>query len=330
MVRWLKCWLSDRHFQVRLNDSMSSSWPIGSGVPQGSPLSPLLFIIYTSDMCSKAVKNTDCNFSMATASYADDTAIWASRRSLLSTRNALQRRLSSIELWCNKWRLILNPDKCEVIIFGYNGGRPPSILISLNNTTIKQVTSLKYLGVTFSSRLGWKQHIDNVSKKCKPRIGQLRGMAKQKKFKTKFLIDLVTIFITSVITYAIPAWFNSLSPSNINRISTLHINALRAAQDLTWDVHEADILASAIVSNNILPINDIFHRLHSNWQLNSFYLKNYFKNAHCSLNSVMLKTTCQKSLDTLRTSPFYSTIPMDNILFNSPLHTQSLNPLTIN
>ena len=84
---------------------------------------------------------------------------------LLSTRNALQRRLSPIELWCNKWRLILNPEKCEVIMFGYNGGRPPSILISLNNITLKQVNSLKCLGVTSSSRLGWKQHIDNFSKK---------------------------------------------------------------------------------------------------------------------------------------------------------------------
>ena len=128
----------------------------------------------------------------------------------------------------------------------------------------------------------------------------------------------------------VPAWYNSLSPSNLNRISTLHINALRAAQDLTWDIHEADILASAIVSNNISPINDIFHQLHSNWQQNSFYLKNYFKNAYCSLNSVMLKTTCQKSLATLRSSPFYSTIPIDNILTNSQLRTQSLNPFTIN
>ena len=205
-----------------MSSCVSPSYEIGSGVPQGSPLNPLLFIFYIADMCPKLVKRNDAELSVATATYADDTAIWANRASISSTRLVLQKRLDLIRYWCNKWRLLLNPDKCEVLVFGYYGGRPPSILLSINNTALKQVNSFKYLGVIFSPRLSWKNHLDSVSRKCKPRIGAFRNLAKKEKLPEPVLISLVGVYIASVIGYAAAARIKSNSHSNVARIRTLH------------------------------------------------------------------------------------------------------------
>ena len=181
LVQWINDFLQGRKFKIRFNGLVSEeAQEFVTGVPQGSPLSPLLFIIFTCDMTRKSCSPTNSSRSFQVGSYADDTAIWADRRNLLDTKKTLQKQLFLISQWCRKWRLSLNPSKCETIVFGYRGGRPPGVSLEIDGKPIKQVSEVNCLGCVLSSGLGFAKHLDLMFSKLKRRIGALRSMAQSR------------------------------------------------------------------------------------------------------------------------------------------------------
>jgi hypothetical protein len=164
---------------------------------------------------------------------------------------------------------------------------------------LSQVTTVRYLGVLISSRLGWKAHLDHISAKVKPRIGALRGLAKSERLPTETLIKLVDVFITAILVYACPAWSPSLSLSNLSRLTGIFINALRAAQDLPWDVPDADVLAAAMVEANVVPVTDRIECATNKWREECYNNKAYFRNL-----ASQVRHHLESGLDSVVNSPF--------------------------
>ena len=111
MTRWLSDFLVDHVIQVNVNSFLSNQINSKAGVPRGSVLSPLLFLIYINDLPTPHHKqNSLCQF-------ADDTAQWAFSLNIHFAAKRLQQDLLNLAMWCAKWRIRPNPEKTKVIIF---------------------------------------------------------------------------------------------------------------------------------------------------------------------------------------------------------------------
>ena len=111
----MTCWLSDflvgRLIQVNVNSFLSSQINPKAGVPRGSVLSPLLFLIYVNDLPPPHHKQNSLS------QFADDTVQWAFSLNVRNAANLLQQDLLKSAMLCAKWRIKLNPEKTKVIIF---------------------------------------------------------------------------------------------------------------------------------------------------------------------------------------------------------------------
>jgi hypothetical protein len=145
----LKSYLQERHYVTKYNNETSRSFQIHSGVPHGSNLVPLLYILYTSDLPTS--RDTD----MGTFAY--DTAIFSTHADPTTASRNLQEHFLTIENWLQKWKIKVNETNSSHITFTLRKDNCPAIRI--NQTVLPQVESVKYLGLHFDRKLNWKVHI---------------------------------------------------------------------------------------------------------------------------------------------------------------------------
>ena len=151
VYRWIEAFLSNRSFRVKTGQTLSDSSPISSGVPQGSVLGPLLFLIFINDLPDVVASNV--------LLYADDLKIWNSQNPA-----TLQSDIDAITAWSNMWGLPLNFEKCVHMAFGGESGNH----FTINGTSqisITSVTTKKELGVLFTSSLSFSDHHLAAAKK---------------------------------------------------------------------------------------------------------------------------------------------------------------------
>ena len=151
MTRWLSDFLVGRLIQVNVNNFFSNQINPKAGVPQGSVLSPLLFLIYVNDL--PAPHHNQNSLSQ----FADDTAQWAFSLNVRFAAKLLQQDLLKLAMWCAKWRIKLNPEKTKVIIFSRSIlARKTELNLKLYGETLKIYPQVKFLGITFDSNLNSK------------------------------------------------------------------------------------------------------------------------------------------------------------------------------
>ena len=108
ILRWISSFLTERRMRVNINGNYSQYIQHKYGVPQGSPLSPLLFILFVTDLAAN-IKDAEIS------QFADDIALYASNRQPSILQQNIQKNLNKISKWCNTWRIGINPDKSKVI-----------------------------------------------------------------------------------------------------------------------------------------------------------------------------------------------------------------------
>ena len=198
---WIKSYLNNRQQFVNINGSKSETKQVRCGVPQGSILGPLLFIIYINDM-HKAVESSIMHH------FADDTNLLFSSRYPKQINKILNRDLKLLFDWLCSNRLSLNAVKTEFIVF-----RPPRkninnrIVLRLNGLNIYESPKIKYLGIILDARLCWKHHIHELSKKLNRAVGLIY---KIREFCTpQVLRSLYFSLFYSHLTYCISVWGKS-------------------------------------------------------------------------------------------------------------------------
>ena len=143
---------------VAVDGETSDPAPVLSGVPQGTVLGPLLFLIYINDMPGVVSTGTFVRL------FADDCLVYRQIQSV-EDQNILQRDLLSLQLWADRWGMRFNPQKCNIMHIN-RGRNTKTRMYNLCNVVLDTVERAKYLGVTMSCDLSWHDHICNVAKKA--------------------------------------------------------------------------------------------------------------------------------------------------------------------
>ena len=222
-VEWTRSYLSDRCSKVHICNSYSRPFRLRRGVPQGSVLGPVLFSLYINDL------PTFLPASVKTSLYADDLAIWASSPSVECATAEVQTALNRLVEWSSKWRLPLNPLKCETSFFSldpYQSRIQPSLHIL--NTPLKFNSRPIFLGVTFDRTLSFKYHVLSLRKKFHSRFRAFRSIVSASWGPSKeSLCTQYKTFIRPILTYASPGWFPFSSPTHITSVERMHRSSCR-------------------------------------------------------------------------------------------------------
>ena len=166
LYNWIESFLSDRTIQVRIGESLSNKLILENGTPQGSVLSPLIFLLMINDI-------PDMTRGASKAVFADDCAIWKSGGRLENLISDLQKNLDKIQTWCNTWGFMLSQEKSVAIIFSRREDQPTD-QFRIDGRPLKWQQQVKFLGMVFDERLTWRAHIDFVIDKCKKRLNLMR------------------------------------------------------------------------------------------------------------------------------------------------------------
>ena len=169
-----------------------------AGVPQGSILGPLLFLLYINDI----VNDIGANIRL----FADDTSLFIVVNNPMTAAVYLNSDLNVISQWAASWLVLFNPTKTESLIFTRKLNKPVHPPLNMNDQQLIEVETHKHLGVYFSTDCTWHKHIDYIKEKAWGRINVMRKL----KFKLdrKSLEIIYMVFIRPLLEYADVIWDN--------------------------------------------------------------------------------------------------------------------------
>jgi hypothetical protein len=218
LLAWIADFLTNRQQRVVMGSNVSEWEAITSGVPQGSVLGPLLFIVFINDM-PEVVKNFKCKL------YADDSKIIA-RIKNESDSCKLQQDLDAIVKWTETWLMQLNLDKCKVMHVGYKN---PAFNYTMAQHTLTTTEAERDLGVTITSDIKWHVHANNITSKANSILGWMRSafMCRDENLWKK----LYTTYIRPHLEFAAPAW-NVYNRQDIDRIERVQQRATKVSHNL--------------------------------------------------------------------------------------------------
>ena len=158
IILWMKSFLFGRTQRVLIDNKYSSFSPVTSGVPQGSVLGPLLFLIYINDLPSVVSKDTHVKL------FADDSAVYRTIKTK-SDCETLQKDLESLQQWERNNLMEFHPDKCQLLTVTYKK-KTINFDYFIHNQIIEKTDQAKYLGINLNSKLSFNSHIDLICKKA--------------------------------------------------------------------------------------------------------------------------------------------------------------------
>ena len=250
-LHWFESYLTNRKQYVYINGESSQMDNITCGVPQGSVLGPLLFLIYINDLP---------NISSVLQFYlfADDTNIYYEADSLNKLERVINNELKKLYTWLIVNRLSLNIDKTNFLVFHpYNKPMKQLITIKINKKAISEKDHIKYLGVILDATITWKTHIDKICKTVSRTIGVMYKIRPY--VNLKILKTIYYSLIYSHLIYAIEVW-GSADNTHLNHILVLQKRVVRMIYYLDkrqpdYSFPSADPLFHEL---DLLKVHDIF------------------------------------------------------------------------
>ena len=311
-IKWIESYLNHRTQYVKFNNSCSDQMKMLCGVPQGSILGPLLFILYINDICN--VSNV-----LEFILFADDTNIFCSGNDIITLRRVVNDELKKLNTWFDFNKLSLNVKKTNYMIFTSRVVQN-ELELYINNEKIEKVQSTKFLGVVIDDKLNWKEHIARVKGKLSKCIAIMH--------KVKYVLNSTTLLIIynslflPYLSYCLEIWGNTYK-SNVNPLYILQKKCIRVVAKSTYRAHTSPLfymfniiklydlinLKTCIIMykvfNNTLPDNIIqlfdlkFNSRYDTRNSNNIrqkYARTNLKSQCISVNGIILYNKLNKSL----------------------------------
>ena len=266
--KWFISYLTDRQQFVTYNGVTSRNQLIKCGVPQGSILGPLLFLIYINDLASVC----ECTFPIL---FADDSNLFISGRDPDLFMRTMNNELKEISLWLKANKLSLNIKKTHFMIFSSKNKSHPNVCINIDGETINETAKTKFLGVIIDNKLSWKDHILYISGKLARGTGVLLKVRRYLMKET--LISLYYSFVYPYLIYCNHVW-GLACKTHMNTLFLLQKRIIRIIAGVNRRSHTDPIFKEL----KLLKCNDIntyligrlMHRIYNG---DITLLQSYFK-----------------------------------------------------
>ena len=218
-VNLFKSYLANRHQSVIIGNIQSEELTMQSGVPQGSILGPLLFLLYINDT-ALSCKNLNIDL------YADDSTMFKSCFDLSEIQSHLQTNLDNIARWCTYNNMSLHPKKTKCMIIGSKHmlQRSDQLSLKVNGTNLDNVNVQKVLGVFVDNNLNWHAHIDYLCKQINNKISLLKHILYYLSDEMKVLF--YNSYIIPVFDYCCTVW----GKNNNRYVNKVHMLQKRTAK----------------------------------------------------------------------------------------------------
>ena len=240
---WFQNYLSDRYQRVRCGDSFSDWGAVKGGIPQGSALGPLLFLIYVNDMPDQVQHGVLLQF-------ADDTCLICCGKSYEETSVLLTEDLTLLSQWIVTSHMQVNVNKSSVMWFYIKQSKrrapPPSVY--LGGLPLQQVDRHKYLGVFFDPQLRWDVHVNNI---CKKMSYYLYLVSYHRRQLPLHVLEMLMDSLVLSQFYALPVWGPSLGTAAMSRLQRLCNRAVW----VTCGLRKYDHVSAARYSLGWLPFD---------------------------------------------------------------------------
>ena len=215
LLLWFKNYLSQRQQRVVIRGQHSEFDYINAGVPQGSVLGPLLFLIYINDLTD----NIKCHIKL----FADDTTLYLDFDDPIVAQGSLNDDLKTIQDWAKQWIVQFSPSKTETMACTFKN-TPPNLSLYFENTKLTPVEHHKHLGLTLSKNAGWSEHITSILNSVSPMSGVLKLLKYD--IDRKSLESIFFTFIRPKLEYACIVWDNC-SKKDSDRLESIQLDFAR-------------------------------------------------------------------------------------------------------
>ena len=246
-LAWFESYLSNRSQFIDFKGVHSAKKYLSCGVPQGSILGPLLFLVYINDLPDTI---QDCHSTL----FADDTTLLFSDISYDKLVSSMNLTISKVYKWLCLNKLSLNVDKTNYIIFRDPRKKlPTQPLVKLCSAEIKHVNETKFLGVYIDEHMNWKKHCKITANKC---LKTLSVMHRLKHFLPEdTLLTIYHALFSSHLAYGITVFGNSLG-KDIKRLKVLQRKAIRTVTKSKYNSHTGPLFKKL----GILKFDDLFRQ----------------------------------------------------------------------
>ena len=283
-LKLMKGYLENRKQYVQFDTCTSDMKSIRNGVPQGSILGPLLFLIYINDFPNSSKL---FNFLM----YADDTTLFCCLEDIKSDNKelVLNNELQRVHSWLKANRLSLNVKKTKYMLFRKQKRTDIRELnLRISNDAIQPVDDFNFLGLHINSKLNWETHTNVISKRISRAVGVIKKL--QLVFPKTILLTIYNALILPHINYCLLSWG---SASAVKTIFTVQKRAIRAISSAGYNAHTEPLFNFF----NVLKVEDIY-----NYRLLVLYYNLKHKNVPYHIASFLPKTSIARERYPIRKS----------------------------
>ena len=220
LIRHIYMLYHNRKLFVRARDGLSQSRNAQSGLPQGSILSPILYVIYTHDL--EKLFPADVRI----IQFADDVCIYVTDKTIQKCNEKLSTKFDEVLIWLNENGLTLSPQKSVICSFSRNRSPLPNS-VNFGNMTIPYRTTVKYLGVYLDRKLIWKDHIQFLLKRTENGLNIIRTFSHQKwGADPNICLLFYKTFIRSVLDYS-SIFYGSAADTHLRKLENIKNKCLR-------------------------------------------------------------------------------------------------------